>query len=158
MANHPLFHPWIMSLLLLVTIKCLRNGFLTRTVFVFFTFSDVTQKLNITYLYAMVTSLCTTTPLQTSAFPNTSSPATVHTLVTCLSHHSLHHAHFLVNHIYIFILQEMFVASLNKTVKLLMHTYVSFSLGQKKQLSKQDWLPKLRWVSDARWFITWVKF
>lgn len=66
LPNHSLYHSWIMSLSLLVTIKCLRNGFLTRIVS--FYFSDVTQKLNITYVYTMVTSLYTMTPLQTTAF------------------------------------------------------------------------------------------
>lgn len=126
-----------MSLSLLVTIKCLRNGFMTRIVsFIFRCHTEAQYHI----VYTMVTSLYTTTPLQWSSFPTHITSHCPHTgdlLLSLFITAYIVHIFTYVNHIYILYRGNVCIFP-PKTFKLLMHTYISFSLGQKKQLSKQD--------------------
>lgn len=109
MLNHPLFHSWIVSLSLLVTIKCLRNGFMTRIAFFFR--CHIEAQYHIRIYYGNFTVHYNTTAKH-QRFQNTVTSHCPHTGDLCPTlHHSLHHAHFHINHMYFF-LQEMFEASL----------------------------------------------
>lgn len=82
---------FFISLSLLVTIKCLRNGFMTRIVFFFR--CHIEAQYHICIYYGNFTVHYNTISKH-QPFPNISPPATVHTLVSSSLHHRFHYTHF----------------------------------------------------------------